>query len=331
MICKQIFGTALYDLHIQDPVSNEIRRMVTECVYQGNIEHEGNIQDKSDCQRIYEQFVEYKVLRVHESFIDGAENAELMKGESPESEDELTSPKEYIIYTKNKNGYQKIYEQYVECKELGVHEKSIDFIDGVENAELMKGKPSESEDELTNTKEYIIYTKDSQNQTEIDCITDEVPTSEFLNSVKDIVGSKDPLLCIVREPLQQNKIMRMIKTNFAMNCPDEQDESERQYHILTNIIGNNSDAIAGAAAAIAITHRGTYAPYMHAGSDRGPETKVFETENPPVVSKFPVFRTFRVMGMVGWQNAHFVKQKHEENKKHAFRPARQQQHEATAL
>ena len=272
MICKQIFGTALYDLHIQDPVSNEIRRMVTECVYQGNIEHEGNIQDKSDCQRIYEQFVEYKVLRVHESFIDGVENAELMKGESPESEDELTSPKEYIIYT-----------------------------------------------------------KDSQNQTEIDCITDEVPTSEFLNSVKDIVGSKDPLLSIVREPLQQNKIMRMIKTNFAMNCPDEQDESERQYHILTNIIGNNSDAIAGAAAAIAITHRGTYAPYMHAGSDRGPETKVFETENPPVVSKFPVFRTFRVMGMVGWQNAHFVKQKHEENKKHAFRPARQQQHEATAL
>ena len=34
---------------------------------------------------------------------------------------------------------------------------------------------------------------------------------------------------------------------------------------------------------------------------------------------------------MGRQNAHFDKQKHEKNKKHAFRPSRQQQHEATAL
>ena len=146
--------------------------------------------------------------------------------------------------------------------------------------------------------------------------------------VKDIVDSKDHLLNIFRELLQQNESMRVIKKNLAMNCLDEQHESERQYHVLTNIIGNNSDAHAGAAAAIAITHRETYSPYMYAGSERDPETKMFETENQPVVPNFPIFR---VLGMVRWQNADFNKQKHDENKKPAFRPSRQQQHEATAL
>ena len=130
----------------------------------------------------------------------------------------------------------------------------------------------------------------------------------------------------VGEPLQQNKIMCVTKKSVVMNCLDEQTEFERQYHILTNIVGNNSDAHAGAAAAIAITPRGTYAPYMYAGNERDPETKNFETENQPVVPNFPIFR---FLGMVGWQNAHFDKQKHK-NKKHAFRPSRQQ-HEATAL
>ena len=36
-------------------------------------------------------------------------------------------------------------------------------------------------------------------------------------------------------------------------------------------------------------------------------------------------------GMVGWQNAHCDKQKHNENRKPVFRPFQQQQHEATAL
>ena len=125
------------------------------------------------------------MLDVHRKFIDNAESAEPLKDESSEYGDKLISSKEYNIYTKNKNGYQKTYDQQVECKELGVHEKFIDFIDGVENTELMKGMPSESGDELTNLKEYIIYTQESQNQSEI---------SECLTLVKDIVGSKDPFL-----------------------------------------------------------------------------------------------------------------------------------------
>ena len=39
---------------------------------------------------------------------------------------------------------------------------------------------------------------------------------------------------------------------------------------------------------------------------------------------------FELLGMVGWQNAHFKKQKQERTKKHVFRPF-QQQREATAL
>ena len=190
----QILITVLNDLHKQDFVSNETWRMITECVNYGNAEHESNIKDKSDCQRIYVQFVDYKELEVHENFTDDAEIAEMLEGNA-----------------------------------------------------------SESRNELTNLKEYIIYTKESQNQTEIDYITDEILTPECLNLVDDTVGSKDPLLNIFREPLQQNEIMRVIKKNLVMNCLDEQQEPERQYIILTNIIGNNSDVHAGAAAAIAIT------------------------------------------------------------------------------
>ena len=149
VICKQIFITVLNDLHKQDLVSNETCRMISECAYYGNTEHESNIKNKSDCQRIYVQFVDYKELEVHE-----------------------------------------------------------DFTDDAEIAEMLEGNASESGDELTNLKEYIIYTKESQNQTEIDHITDEILKPECLNLVDDTMGSRDPLLNIFREPPQQNKIMR---------------------------------------------------------------------------------------------------------------------------
>ena len=86
-----------------------------------------------------------------------------------------------------KSDYQRIYEQFVECKELGVHEN---FIDGVKIAELLKGTSSESGDELISLMEYIIYTKESQNEIEIDYITDEILIPECLNFIKGIVGSK---------------------------------------------------------------------------------------------------------------------------------------------
>ena len=234
-------------------------------------------EKKNYYQRINEQFVECVKFGVHESFINGVEIVELLKDMSSEYGDKMIGSKEYNIYTKDKNDYEETYEQRVECKELGFHEKFIDFIDGAVNTELMKGKPSEYGDGLINLKECIIYTQEGQNQSEIDCTTDEFVTSECLKLVKDIVGSKDPLL--------------------------------------NNFIGYNSDAQAGAAGAIAIVHRENYKPYMYAGGARDPETKIFETKSQTVMSNFPIFRA---LGMVGWQNANFDKQKHEKKQKTRF-------------
>ena len=82
----------------------------------------------------------------------------------------------------------------------------------------------------------------------------------------------------------------------------------------------------------ALSHRASYKSHEHkddAGDNGAPRTKVFETES--WVMQFSKFPLLHFSGMVGWQNADFDKQKHEKNKKHVFRPSRQQQHEATAL
>ena len=102
--------------------------------------------------------------------------------------------------TDEKNDYQKIYEQFIECMKLGVHGN---FIDGVEIAELLKGNSSKSGDELISLKEYIVCTKEGQN--EIDYITDEILIPECLNFIKDIVSSEELLLNISRETLHQKK------------------------------------------------------------------------------------------------------------------------------
>ena len=64
-----------------------------------------------------------------------------------------------------RNDYQRSYEQFIECMKLGVH---LNFVDGVEIAELLKGNSSKSEDELISLKEYIDCTKEGQNETEFE-------------------------------------------------------------------------------------------------------------------------------------------------------------------
>ena len=86
----------------------------------------------------------------------------------------------------DKSDYQGFYEQFVECKELGVHEN---FIDGVEIAEPMKGYSSELGDVMISLKEYIIYMKESQN--EIDYITDEFLIPECLLDVFPEIAEKN--------------------------------------------------------------------------------------------------------------------------------------------
>ena len=65
-------------------------------------------EKKNDYQRIYELFIECKKFWVHENFVDGVEIAELLKGNSSKSGDELISLKEHIDCTKegqNENDY----------------------------------------------------------------------------------------------------------------------------------------------------------------------------------------------------------------------------------
>ena len=79
---------------------------------------------------------------------------------------------------KDKNDYQKTFEQFVECEEPGVHEN---FINGVKIAEPMKGNSSESGDVLISLKKYIIHMKESQ--IEINYIMDEILIPECLIDV----------------------------------------------------------------------------------------------------------------------------------------------------
>ena len=104
---------------------------------------------------------------------------------------------EPVSYIQNKNNYQRIYVQFVDHKKLAVHES---FTDSAEIEEMLGSNASESGEEQTNLKECIIYTK-------------------------------EPLLMIFREPLQQNEIMRVIKKTLVMNCLDQQQVSDRQYII----------------------------------------------------------------------------------------------------
>ena len=85
----------------------------------------------------------------------------------------------------DKGDYQEIYEQFVECKEVGDQKY---FIDSVETAELLKGNISEYDDGLTYLKVYIIYTRGSQNK--IDHTYDEFLIPECLNFIKNIVSSR---------------------------------------------------------------------------------------------------------------------------------------------
>ena len=85
----------------------------------------------------------------------------------------------------DKGDYQEIYEQFVDCKEVG---EQKDLIDSVETAELLKGKISEYDDELTNPEVYSIYTRGSQKK--IDHTYDEVLIPECLNFIKNIVSSR---------------------------------------------------------------------------------------------------------------------------------------------
>ena len=84
----------------------------------------------------------------------------------------------FVGADEKKNDYQKIYEQFVECVNLGVHEN---FINNVKNAEPMNGNSYEYGDVLINLKKYIIHMKESQG--EIDYIMDETLTPECLIDV----------------------------------------------------------------------------------------------------------------------------------------------------
>ena len=126
-----------------------------------------------------------------------------------------------------KDDYQRIYDQFIECMKLGVHEN---LIHGVEIAELLKGNSSKSGDELISLKEYIVCLKEGQN--EIDYITDESLIPECLNFLKDIVSSEEPLLNISRETLQQNKIKRVIKKKIVKSCLNVLSEIAKKNHVL---------------------------------------------------------------------------------------------------
>ena len=68
VICEQVFGTALKNLHLQDPVRNGFCRMATMCVY---------YYDKNELvsRKVCEQFGEYRKFDVHRKFIDDAKTA----------------------------------------------------------------------------------------------------------------------------------------------------------------------------------------------------------------------------------------------------------------
>ena len=87
-----------------------------------------------------------------------------------------------------KNDYKKTHEQFVKCVKIGVLEH---LIYGAEIANPTKTKSSEYGVELINLKEYINYTKENQNDMEIEDINGENSTPEFLRFAEDIVGSKD--------------------------------------------------------------------------------------------------------------------------------------------
>ena len=132
--------------------------------------------------------------------------------------------------TDERNDYQRIYEQFIECTKLGIHGY---FIDGVEIAELLKGNSSKSGDELISLKEHLDCTKEGLN--EIDYITDESLITECLNFIKEIVNSEEPLLNISRVTLQLNKIKRVIKKSIMTNCLDVLPEIAKKNHIFDTL------------------------------------------------------------------------------------------------
>ena len=73
--------------------------------------------------------------------------------------------------------------------------------------------------------------------------------------------------------MQQNKLMRV----FKKICLAEQQESERQHHVLVNITENTRNAQDGAAAAIVLAHREIHVLYTNAGDDGTSRSKMFET------------------------------------------------------
>ena len=106
-----------------------------------------------------------------------------------------------------KNDYQRTYEQFDECVNLGVHEN---FINGVKIAEPMKGNSSKSGDVLISLKKYIIHMKESQS--EIDYIMDETLTPECLTDVLPEFAEKND-----DHKKSYKQIVEYMKTGFHEN------------------------------------------------------------------------------------------------------------------
>ena len=171
--------------------------------------------------------------------------------------------------------------QSAECTKLKIQDNS----DGeFEIAELWKFNKSTSEGGLTNLKENLI-------------------------STKYIVTTENPLINIFQEYMQQNKSMRVIKKT----CLAEQQESERQHHVLVNITENTRNAQDGAAAATVLAHREIHVHYTNAGDEGTPRPKFFETIWWDFKNRCLLFH-LEILRMVGWQNAHLKKTKTRKNR-----------------
>ena len=87
---------------------------------------------------------------------------------------------------KKENEYQKFYEQFVECVNLGNYE---DFADGFETAELLRNNTSKSGEVQISLKKYIIHMKGNQN--EFDYNMDVTLTPECLIEVPIEIAEKN--------------------------------------------------------------------------------------------------------------------------------------------
>ena len=95
------------------------------------------------------------------------------------------------------------------------------------------------EQQASHAREYFAKVED-----EIQRICDGIPAfmdenliPKRLNFVKDVVDSEDLHLNIFRETLQQNKILRVIKTNLAKKClemlaeiAEEKDDDYKKFY-----------------------------------------------------------------------------------------------------